>query len=130
MTAYLQLPFEERGRTRAGLDCYGLVALVYREQRGILLPSYAEDYATTTDAAEITALCRGEVARSWREIPLAEAGVFDVVMLRMLGQPIHFGLTLDPPWFLHTMKDGWSKAERWDALLWKKRVVGTVRYAA
>lgn len=125
---YLDLPFAEKGRTRAGLDCYGLVRLVFAEQRGVSLPSYAEDYATTTDAEEITALCRGEVAASWIEVPREEARLFDVAILRILGEPIHFALVLDPPHFLHTMRDNWSHTQRWDALIWEKRLQRVVRW--
>lgn len=123
VAAYLEIPFAEKGRTREeGLDCYGLVRLVFAEQRGIDLPSYAEDYATTTDAEEITALCRGEVATSWIEVPQAEAQLFDVVIMPIMGEPIHFALVLDPPHFLHTMKDSWSSPERWDSLIWASRM--------
>lgn len=127
---YLNVPFREKGRTQDGLDCYGLVRLVFQEQRGIELPSYAEDYATTTDAEDITRLFRGEVATHWREVPVREARLFDVAVLRILGEPIHFALVLHPPWFLHIMKDTWSVMERWDALIWEKRLVAVLRWAS
>jgi len=129
VTSYLQIPFVERGRTRAGLDCWGLVRLVFQEQRGIELPSYAEDYATTTDHEEITALCRGEVASQWREIPTTEAQLFDVAIFKILGDPIHFALVLDPPYVLHTLRGSWSHAaDRWDSILWKNRLERIVRW--
>jgi len=129
VTQYLQIPFVERGRTRAGLDCWGLIKLVYGDQRGIELPSYAEDYATTTDAEEITALCRGEVATCWQEVPIAEARLFDVAILRILGEPIHFALVLDPPYMLHTMRGSWSHAaDRYDSLIWQRRLQRMVRW--
>lgn len=125
---YLQLPFLERGRSREGLDCYGLVRLVFADRLGITLPSYAEDYATTTDSEAITALMRGEVASSWQVVGLAQAGCFDVAILRILGEPIHCALVLDPPYFLHTMRGAWSTIERWDSLLWQKRLLEIVRW--
>ncbi len=131
---YLQIPFCEKGRSRAGVDCYGLVRLIYQDQRGIELPSYDEQYATTADRTEITALLRGELASRWREIPLAEAGEFDGVIFRLYGQPTHVGLVLDPPWFIHAIKVvagktvGKTWIERWDSLQWEKRLLAAVRW--
>jgi cell wall-associated NlpC family hydrolase len=36
---YVGLPFRDKGRARTGLDCYGLVVLVLREQFGVEVPS-------------------------------------------------------------------------------------------
>lgn len=125
---YMGIPFLEKGRSREGLDCYGLVRLVLQEQRGIELPSYAEEYATTTDAEEITALYRGEVAAQWQEIPVPSARLFDVAVLRMMGEPIHFALVLDPPYFLHVFRETDVSVERLDALIWQKRLVRVMRW--
>lgn len=38
--AYVGLPFAKRGRSRHGLDCYGLVRLVLRDMAGLDLPRF------------------------------------------------------------------------------------------
>ncbi len=53
--AYVGLPWRERGRDRCGCDCWGLVRLVLAEQRGVVLPSFADDYAGT-DGLAVAAL--------------------------------------------------------------------------
>lgn len=126
---YLQLPFLERGRSRAGLDCYGLVCQVFQEQRQIMLPHYTEHYLTTQDKEEITAIYQGAMHTHWREIPVREAQCFDVVIMRILGDPIHFGLVLEPPCFLHIRQGIWSCIERWDSLIWKRRLVAVARWS-
>ncbi len=131
-TQYLAIPFLEKGRTRAGVDCYGLARLIYAEQRGILLPSYDESYETVQDTHEIVSLLEGAVGSAWKEVPLVEASEYDGLLLRILGHPTHFGIVLRPPWFIHAIKDtsaktGKVRIERWDSLLWQRRVMGALR---
>lgn len=129
---YLTIPFLEKGRTRAGVDCYGLVRLIYEEQRQVYLPSYTEGYETVQDTKEILALLDGAVASVWKEITIAEAKEFDSIVFRIMGQPTHFGVVMHPPWFIHAIKDstatgGKVHIDRWDSLIWKHRAVGALR---
>lgn len=133
ITSYLGIPFQDHGRTREGVDCYGLVRLIYEERRGITLPSYTEAYATTHDCVEITALLKNEVGSRWKEIPLSEAAMYDGLVFRLLGQPTHFGMVLEPPMFIHALKrerqtTGRTWIERWDSLEWRHRLIAAVRW--
>lgn len=130
---YLGIPFAEKGRTRQGVDCYGLVRLIYQEQRSVELPSYTEGYVTTDDKQEIAALMNQEVSARWKEIPMPTIQLFDCLIFRVLGHPMHVGLALDHPWFIHAIKrQGQSMGkvwvERWDSIAWKHRVVAAVRW--
>lgn len=125
---YVGLPFLAHGRDRAGLDCWGLVRLVLAEQRGFTLPSYAEGYATTTDRVEIPKLVAGEIANDWTEIPATDAQPFDVVLLRVLGQPLHVGLVVAPPQFLHVMTGLNACLDDWSRPHWNRRVLGFYRH--
>ena len=125
---YLQIPFLEKGRTREGLDCYGLVRQIFHDQRSIDMPSYTEGYLTTADADEIAALYRGGIGTHWTEIPVDQAQLFDVVILRIRRAPMHFGLVVDPPYFLHIQAGIWSCLERWDSLIWKRRLMAVARW--
>lgn len=123
---YLQLRFEDKGRG-ATVDCWGLVQRVYREEFGIALPDYTEGYQTTTDREEISAMIRQERGSDWAAVPLDEARAGDVLLLRIEGWPMHVGIVLDPPRFLHAAKGINVARERWDGVLWKRRVVGCYR---
>jgi len=37
---YIGLPYRLNGRERDGLDCWGLISLVWREKRGIQIPDF------------------------------------------------------------------------------------------
>lgn len=37
---YLRLPYKEGGRDHAGVDCWGLIRLIYRDLLGIDLPAF------------------------------------------------------------------------------------------
>jgi cell wall-associated NlpC family hydrolase len=127
-SGYVGLPFAEHGRDRDGLDCWGLVRLAYAEQYGVLLPSYAEGYATTTDREEIPKLVSGEIASEWEPITPGEEQEGDVVLLRVLGRPIHVGLILDPPRFLHVMQGVDACVQDYQGAMWNRRVLGFYRY--
>lgn len=131
---YLNIPFLPKGRTHMGVDCYGLVRLIYQEQLGIELPSYTEEYATIHDKVEIESAMRGEVGTRWKEIPLVAAKEFDGIIFRIAGYPTHFGLVLDSPRFIHAMRnEGQGEGGRvttnlFTSLLWRNRIVSAVRY--
>lgn len=40
---YIGIPYRQCGRSLAGIDCYGLVWLVYRDVLGIELPDWMQD---------------------------------------------------------------------------------------
>ncbi len=131
--SYLNIPYTPHGRDRAGVDCYGLVCVVYREQLGVELPSYVEGYATENDREEILRLIQGAVGSSWQDVPVAEAKPYDGVLIRISGQATHCGVVVSPPWFLHAIKrtngaPGRTWLERWDSLLWRTRLLGIVRW--
>lgn len=100
---YTGIPFADHGRDRNGCDCYGLIRLVFTEQRGIELPLLLNVYAGTTE--------RGEIARQIAEqplligfapVPLESVEPFDVLVLRQVGFNCHLALAVDARRILHT----------------------------
>lgn len=99
--AYVGLPFVDGGRDRRGVDCWGLVRLVYAAERGIDLPSYGE-----ISAADLLALARaftaGAQGAHWPET--LHPHPFDVAVMRS-GQGhrgiVHVGVMVDARRVLH-----------------------------
>lgn len=127
---YIGLPFKPLGRDRAGLDCWGLVRLVYRERYGIDLPAYVGGYdgISRADAADIAALIADGSRRGWREVPAAEAWEGDAVLLRCWGQPLHIGVLVCLGVMLHVIEGRDASLARLDGPEWRRRLIGYFRY--
>ncbi|MBL8578890.1 MAG: C40 family peptidase [Mesorhizobium sp.] len=104
--SYIGIPFLDRGRDKAGCDCWGLVRLVFAD-RGVDLPTYGE-----IGAKEVLAVARAMQADSIVE-PWLEATKpyrkLDVVVMKRLSEigraPVHVGVLIDAKRMLHTTKD-------------------------
>jgi cell wall-associated NlpC family hydrolase len=128
---YIGIPFVSLGRDPAtGLDCYGLCRHVLSRHAGIDLPSYADGYAGTSHR-EAQGLARlldaGKTLIDAREVPAGDARLFDLVLIRMAGQPCHVGVLLQPGLMLHAEDGvGVSLATLQDSR-WSRRVMGYYR---
>lgn len=124
---YIGLPFQEHGRDRRGLDCWGLVRLILAEQFGFNLPSFSEDYDRTSNAARVGNLIERETPR-WRQIAWGEEDLGDVVVTRMRGRPMHVGLVVGDGQMIHAERGIDSALARYAGLRWQDRIEGFYRY--
>lgn len=124
---FVGIPYLDRGRSIVGLDCWGLVVMVFRELRGIALPSYAEHYITGADRAEIARLIAGEL-EPWIEVAPGQEQRFDGVLMREGKYPRHVGLVTSPGQLLHVDQGETSRIERYRQGALAHRVVGFFRY--
>ncbi len=119
---YLGLPYQPQGRTREGLDCWGLVRMVYEQEFGIDLPSFTEAYSE----ADLAKFLRAVQQEGWVQADLPRSG--DVVLCRVVGSESHVGVVTYPGFFLHVREGQDSVIERMDSGAWKSRIVGVYRY--
>ncbi len=70
---YVGIPWRWRGRDRHGIDCHGLVMLVYREVFGLPVADFA--YQTHTDGVAAIDAER----RAWRRVAAPVAGDVAIV---------------------------------------------------
>jgi cell wall-associated NlpC family hydrolase len=89
---YVGIPYLESGRDRdLGLDCAGLVCLVYREQFGLEVDQFFDEYSSSDLKQSEELLERAR--KDWHQVEKPQNG--DVVLLRMLGHSCHVGVVVD-----------------------------------
>lgn len=123
---YLPIPFVPHGRDFSGVDCWGLIDLIYRQEFGITLPAYGADVGDVHQARAVGPAMQAAQARSWITVASPQAG--DVVLFRTGPLPAHVGIYLKDKIMLHAMKDIGVAVERFTAPLWARRLLGFYRY--
>lgn len=126
---FVGIPYLDRGRSIVGVDCWGLLFLVYRELRGIELPSYAERYVTGSDRVAMARLIAGELD-DWQEIEAGEERTFDGVLMREGNFPRHIGVVTQPGMVLHVFDGQTSRIERYRSGILANRIAGFYRFKA
>lgn len=98
---YIGIQFVNGGRDGAGLDCWGLIRLVYAEQLGIDLPHYGE-----VSARDLIRIARSMDADRERWEVASAPRPFDLVAMRFYGRGWvgHVGLIVDDRHMIHTEK--------------------------
>ena len=126
---YVGIPFVEKGRDRKGLDCWGLVRLIYKDVKGVELPSWEEAYNSTKDKHVIAGLlAEGQKEASWLKVEAPES--FDVLVLKIAGVPFHVGLYTHQKRFIHCSRDTNTSIERLDSLRWRNNLLGAFRWVS
>lgn len=123
---YIGIPFELHGRDRRGIDCWGLVCLVYREAFGVELPSFGDRYGrelTHVERAHLAAVVKGE-SETWSRVAAGEEKAGDVVLFRMMASESHLGLVVNGGHFLHARPGTDSCIESYRSPMWSRRVAG------
>lgn len=103
-TRYLLIPYLHQGRTEQGADCFGLLRIFYKEELGIELPDFTEDYPRDwwLHSNYFLDLC---VGYGFEESATAETG--DILFFRNNGIKVgHVGIALTDGMFLHMSNAG------------------------
>lgn len=124
---YIGLPWLERGRDRDGLDCWGLLALVYVERLGIVLPSFRDDYQTTADTEAVASLIGGHMD-PWVPVDAGNERDGDGLLMSVGGRPRHVGVIASPGLVLHIERGAGSLIENYHSMRLRRRVHGFYRH--
>lgn len=121
---YVGIPFLAKGREKTGLDCWGLVRLVYKEQYNIELPSLSSDYEI--EDSERIAEIAAQYREGWEETSEGVPG--SVILFRVLGHISHVGIYIGDNKFIHCREEQSVVIESLDSFTWSKRAVGFFNY--
>ena len=116
---YIGLPFEK-------YNCWQLLCKIYREQFGIALPTYDDEYLNALDRGNIKMLYEREVPISWTKCKTPQIG--DAVLMRLRGQPWHVGVVVSRDSMIHTERGLEAVIERFTGPNWKNNIIGFYRY--
>lgn len=126
---YVDIPFVDGGRSRAGADCWGLVYLVSADL-GRPVPAYPGEGVradgTICPRAQARAVARH--ADQFDAVDAPRPG--DVVLLRPRGRPMHVGVCVDRRgrYVMHTERRTGVCVERVHGRMWTHRLDGFYRY--
>ena len=124
---FISIPFKDRGRDRAGADCWGLTCIIFKERLGINLP-ILNDYTNTRDRKKLCQIIETEIPE-WIEIPRGQEKEYDVSVFNMAGLPVHVGIVLRPNFMVHRQRGTGTTVERYDSKKWNTRIEGFFRYS-
>lgn len=121
---YVGIPFADLGRDFSGVDCYGLVRLIYRDELGIDLPSYVGTYACSDEQAEVAKLL-GEAGADgpWRKSDRA-IQPFEILVFRQGRFNSHLGIALGRGKMVHVQSADQVKIENFSQPRWRSRLAG------
>ena len=89
---YLGIPFSNHGRDLDGVDCWGLVTIIYRRELQIILPDYHERYRDAEHIRGIARAFQDHTGDEFAEVSLLNAEPTDCVVVEIRGLPIHVGV--------------------------------------
>ena len=124
ISRFVGIPFKEKGREFDGVDCWGLVYLIYKKLKKVKLPTFVNSY-TLADKNEIEHLVKSEKL-NWIEVERPE--IYDIVLFKIAGKESHVGIYLGRRKFIHSLENVGVVIESLDSTVWRNRLVGVYHY--
>jgi cell wall-associated NlpC family hydrolase len=124
ISKYIGTPYKQHGRSiEEGLDCYGVVILIYKEQ-GIKIPDI---YYPDTDIATNKRIMES-LESTIPNKKLDKPEPYCIIEFTVLGEPSHVGIYIGNNEFIHSsQKTGVVIDKLWR---WEKRIRGFYRVTA
>ena len=124
---FVGLPYLLFGRTRAGVDCYGLIVLVYHDVLGIEIAPFAEVAESTLPLDVYREFWETHRELAWERVDEDHVEAGDVVDLSVLGHP-HCGIVTRPGQMIHARAGVGVRLAEYSRGFFCRRVLGTYRH--
>lgn len=115
---YIRIPFKEKGRTRDGCDCWGLLRIVAAD-RGVELPEFSNGYDKSSDDLH-TAVGLHKA----NPVDIGAEQPFDVLMFT---NKLHVGIVVTPGRMLHCHVGTGTVIEDYRNVIWERRLKAIAR---
>lgn len=122
---YIGIPFLDKGRDINGIDCWGLVRLVYKQEYHIDLPNFSTNYEA--DDSEQMRDLLAQYKEGWEKIDTPTEGC--IVLFNILGVESHMGIAVSSTHFLHARERCDSAIESFESVAWRNRITGFYKYS-
>jgi len=116
---YVGIPYLNRGRNMFGIDCWGIVRLIYKDALNITLGTL-DGYADSESKDQVSRVIKSESAAHWEEVDAPRE--YDVVVFNLAGKPCHVGLMLDGYKFIHSLAGRDTCIESISKVIWRNRI--------
>ncbi len=124
LSKYIGIPFKSNGRDELGIDCYGLVRMVLRNEFGKELPDFY--YKNALNKEEVRNLINvNRPLLAGKKTKRPKPG--DVAVIRYRGIPCHIGVYVGEGKILHIKQGTDSIIERANSVHLKARIEGYYR---
>ncbi|NCC82352.1 MAG: hypothetical protein EOM04_08795 [Clostridia bacterium] len=130
---YLGIPYVSLGRDFKGVDCYGLVYLVYKNELGIELPLVNTNYNNGLVCKEVAPLFEKNLDLFIKKGLVKETNYlnpYNLILFRRSGYISHIGICLHDNLFIHADLGSETCIENVKRNYWKHRKVGVYELAS
>lgn len=126
MEKYIDLPYKNLGRDFDGVDCYGLLWLIYKEERNIVLPDFTElmyDQKWYRKHNHIV----DNISDEWSKVKEPFKRYDAIIFYGRYEVADHIGVYIGDNKFIHITENSTSMISRLDDY-WCKKIYGVIRY--
>lgn len=117
---YCAIPYVAAGRSWNGVDCWGLVYLVYLSELGIRIPKYS--LYENTPSQKIVHNFVERFREEW--VQLEYPTEYSIILFKISGKCCHMGIMLNDSEFMHCSKTVGVGIEHIFKRIWKNRIEG------